>query len=113
VIAKQEHRALLVSKREMNMSKKFKLAFLAVVLAVIGAISSPVMADRYVASAKGCVVAVAAAAVEGRIFNVNQEVPCVSSASASLAGAAISRRRAWFSATFPRLHAAPPAPPDS
>jgi uncharacterized protein (UPF0333 family) len=47
VIAKQEHRALLVSKREMNMSKKFKLAFLAVVLAVIGAISSPVMADRY------------------------------------------------------------------
>jgi uncharacterized protein (UPF0333 family) len=31
----------------MNMSKKFKLAFLAVVLAVIGAISSPVMADRY------------------------------------------------------------------
>ena len=29
------------------MSKKFKLAFLAAVLAVIGAISSPVLADQY------------------------------------------------------------------
>ena len=29
------------------MSKKFKLAFLAAVMAVIGAISSPVLADQY------------------------------------------------------------------
>jgi hypothetical protein len=32
---------------EMNMSKKFKLAFLAAVLALIGAISSPVLAGEY------------------------------------------------------------------
>jgi hypothetical protein len=32
---------------EMNMSKKFKLAFLAAVLALIGAISSPVLASEY------------------------------------------------------------------
>jgi len=31
----------------MNMSKKFKLAFLAAVLALIGAISSPALADQY------------------------------------------------------------------
>jgi hypothetical protein len=31
----------------MNMSKKFKLAFLAAVLAVIGATSSPVLAAGY------------------------------------------------------------------
>jgi hypothetical protein len=34
-------------KREMNMSKKLKLAFLTAVLAVIGAISSPVLAAGY------------------------------------------------------------------
>ena len=45
--SQREHRAPLVSKQEMNMSKKFKLAFLAAVLAVIGAISSPVLADQY------------------------------------------------------------------
>jgi uncharacterized protein (UPF0333 family) len=46
-MTKQEHRALMVSNWEVNMSKKFKLAFLAAVLAAIGAISSPVLADQY------------------------------------------------------------------
>jgi hypothetical protein len=32
---------------EMNMSKKFKSAFLAAVLALISAISSPVLANEY------------------------------------------------------------------
>jgi len=32
---------------ETFMSKKFKLAFLAAVLALFGAISSPVLADQY------------------------------------------------------------------
>lgn len=35
------------SNREMNMSKKLKLAFLAAVLTVIGAISAPVLAAGY------------------------------------------------------------------
>ena len=45
--SQQEHRALLVSNREMNMSKKLKLAFLAAVFTVIGAISAPVLAAGY------------------------------------------------------------------
>jgi hypothetical protein len=43
----EEHRALVVSKREVNMSKKLKLAFLGAVLAVIGAVGSPVLAANY------------------------------------------------------------------
>ena len=39
--------ALFVPKWEMNMSKKLKLVFLGALLAVIGAISSPVLAANY------------------------------------------------------------------
>ena len=45
MIAQQEHRAPLVYKQEMNMSKKLKFVFLAAVVGI--SITSPVLAAGY------------------------------------------------------------------